>query len=268
MLVPLRPGASGDRQPVPGKVDMKDAEPRWLLLHGTPLDPDCWAGIRQRLTLRGPVDVPNITPRTSDSEPQRDIAARLATGYGDGPRDLNIVGHSFGGQVALELALALPQRLRTLTIVCSRDTPYPAFAATAAALRAGARVDVDAAVDRWFTPDEAAADGPMVRYARRSLEHADRSAWAVALDGIAAFDAADRTGAITAPTTLIAAAFDPVSTPQAMNELRTRIPNATLHVLAGAAHMSPFVDPHDLTRRILAAARPEGGDEVNQQPPA
>lgn len=247
---------------------MKDPEPRWLLLHGTPLDPRCWAGVKQRLILQGPVDVPNVTPRTGDREPQRDIAARLAAAYGDGPRDLDIVGHSFGGQVALELALALPQRLRTLTIVCSRDTPYPAFAATAAALRAGIRVDVDAAVSRWFTPDETKADSPMVRYARTTLEHADRQAWAVALDGIAAFDASDRTGAITAPTTLIAAAYDAVSTPEAMNDLRSRIPNATLYVLAGAAHMSPFVDADDLTRRILAAARRGGGDEVNEHAPA
>lgn len=228
-------------------------------MHGTPLDPRCWASVAQQLIRHGPVDVPNVTPHVGDAEPQRTIAARLAVALGDGPRDLNVVGHSFGGQVALELAIALPERLRTLTVLCSRDTPYPTFATTAAALRDGAPVDVNAAVARWFTPNETKEDGPVVRYARTTLVHADRQSWATALQGIATYDATGRTQAITAPTTLIAAEQDPVSTPEAMDALRSHLPTAMLDILAGAAHMSPFVHADDLTRRILAAAK-QGND--------
>ena len=79
---------------------------------------------------------------------------------------MHVVGHSFGGQVALDLALLAPARVRALTLICSRDTPFPAFAATAAALRRGDPVDPDAALGRCSrrrTPRHS----PVVRYARR-----------------------------------------------------------------------------------------------------
>ena len=61
-----------------------------------------------------------------------------------------------------------------MTLLCSRDTPFPAFAAAAAGLRSVAPVDAGAALSRWFTPAELDRDGPVIRYARRCLEQADR----------------------------------------------------------------------------------------------
>jgi 3-oxoadipate enol-lactonase len=49
-------------------------------------------------------------------------------------------GHSFGRQVALDLALLIPDRIATVTLICSRDTPFPGFAAAAASLRRAARL--------------------------------------------------------------------------------------------------------------------------------
>jgi pimeloyl-ACP methyl ester carboxylesterase len=70
------------------------------------------------------------------------------------------VGHSCGGQVALDFALLAPQRVRTLTVMCSRDTAFPPIAAAAARLRSGNPVDIGTALSRWFTPPELSADGP------------------------------------------------------------------------------------------------------------
>ena len=50
---------------------------------------------------------------------------------------------------------------------------------------------------------------------------------------------------------LIAAELDQVSTPAAMSALASRLPRASLAVLPGAAHMSPFTDPAALARLIL-----------------
>jgi len=157
----------------------------WVLLHGTPLDATVWDGVTRELGTDTLVWAPRAAPQLGDTAPQFDIARRLAAELGDGPADLNIVGHSFGGQVVLELALAAPHRLRTLTMVCARGTPFPAFVAAAAALRDGAPVDVAAGVARWFTPAEVSADGPAVRYARARIEHADRDPGATALEAIA-----------------------------------------------------------------------------------
>jgi pimeloyl-ACP methyl ester carboxylesterase len=61
--------------------------------------------------------------------------------------------------------------------------------------------------------------------------------------------------AISAPVTLIAAELDPVSTPAAMSALASRLPRASLTVLPGAAHMSPFTDPAALAALTLGGQR-------------
>jgi pimeloyl-ACP methyl ester carboxylesterase len=155
--------------------------------------------------------------------------------------------------VALDFALLAQQQVATLTLLCSRDTPFPAFAA-ATRLRGGAPVDADAALSRWFTPAELDQGGPVVSYARRCLQHADRRSWAAALDAIARYDRADRTASIRIPATLIAAELDQVATPAAMSALASRLPKATLQILPGAAHMTPFTDPAALVELILRAA--------------
>jgi pimeloyl-ACP methyl ester carboxylesterase len=74
--------------------------------------------------------------------------------------------------------------------------------------------------------------------------------WAAALEAIAGYDRSDRVAAIGVPVMLIAAELDPVSTPAAMSALASRLPQASLTVLPGAAHMSPFIDPAALARLI------------------
>jgi pimeloyl-ACP methyl ester carboxylesterase len=155
--------------------------------------------------------------------------------------------------VALDFALLAQQQVATLTLLCTRDTPFPAFAA-ATRLRGGAPVDADAALSRWFTPAELDQGGPVVSYARRCLQHADRRSWAAALDAIARYDRADRTASIRIPATLIAAELDQVSSPAAMSALASRLPRATLKILPGTAHMTPFTDPAALAELILRAA--------------
>jgi pimeloyl-ACP methyl ester carboxylesterase len=83
----------------------------------------------------------------------------------------------------------------------------------------------------------------VVSYARQCLDHADRASWPAALAAIACYDRADRVGFISVPATLIATELDQVSTPAAMSALASRLPQADLQILAGAAHMTPFTDP-------------------------
>lgn len=227
---------------------------RWLLLHGTPLTPQVWDGVAGHLREYGPVSCPDVSPAAGSRDTQATLAARLVSALGDSPERLHVVGHSFGGQVAIEVALLVPQRVQTLTLICSRDTPFEEFAAAAAQLRRGGPADADAALGRWFTAPELTAGGPVVSYARRCLQQADRASWAAALDAIASYDRADRVGSITIPCTLIAAELDQVSTPAAMSALAGRLPRARLHILAGAAHMTPFTDPARLSTLLTRAA--------------
>jgi pimeloyl-ACP methyl ester carboxylesterase len=228
---------------------------RWLLLHGTPLTPAVWDGVTPFLNPPGPAWCPDITPPGEARDVQGTLAARLAAEAAGRSGRLHVVGHSFGGQVALDFALLAPQRVASLTLVCSRDTPFPAFAAAAARLRDGEPVDAGAALGRWFTPAELARGGPVVSYARRCLEQADRRSWAAALDGIARYDRAGRAGSLQVPVTLIAAELDQVSTPAVMSALADRLPRARLRILRGAAHMTPFTDPAALAG-LISPPRP------------
>ena len=230
---------------------MSVADGWWVLLHGTPLTPAAWDGVAARLRPRGHVLCPVATPAADADDAPAELAAWLASAQSGLPDRMHVVGHSFGGQVALDLALLAPGRVRALTLICSRDTPFPAFAAAAAALRRGHPVDPDAALGRWFTVAELRGNGPVVRYARCCLQQADRWSWAAALEAIACYDRSDRVADISVPVTLIAAELDQVSTPAAMSALAGRLPRASLAVLPGAAHMSPFTDPAALARLIL-----------------
>jgi len=234
---------------------MSGPEGRWLLLHGTPLTPQVWDGVAGYLRGYGPVCCPDVSPAAGGRDTQAALAGHLASVLERFPERLHVVGHSFGGQVAIDFALLASQQVQTLTLICSRDTPFPAFAAAAARLRHGDPVDTDAALARWFTAAERTAGGPVITYARHCLQHADRASWAAALDAIACYDRADRIGSIGVPSTLIAAELDQVSTPAAMAALASRLPQATLHVLAGAAHMTPFTDPVRLSALLTLAAR-------------
>jgi pimeloyl-ACP methyl ester carboxylesterase len=236
-------------------LGMSGPRGRWLLLHGAPLTPQVWDGVAGHLREYGSVWCPDVSPAAGGTDAQATLAARLASAAGTFPQRLHVAGHSFGGQVAIDFALLAPERVQTLTVVCSRDTPFPPFAAAAGRLRHGDPVDTRAVLGRWFTAAELAAGGPVVVYARHRLHHAGRASWAAALDAIAGYDRAGRAGSISVPCTLITAELDQVATPAAMSALASRLPQATLHILAGAAHMTPFTDSARLAMLLTRAAR-------------
>ncbi len=226
----------------------------WLLLHGTPMDPAVWDGVRPLLAASHPVLAPHLATPRSAADAQAELAAEALTHVDEADGGLHVVGHSFGGQVAIEVALLAPERVRSLTILCSRAAPFPAFSAAAANVRSGGPVDVDAALARWLRPDEVEAAGPVVAYIRWCLDGVDRSMWADELDAIATYDRTADLVRIAAPTTVIAAELDQVGTVAEMTAMAEHVPGAELHVFTEASHMSPFLDPEALAAHLLAAA--------------
>ena len=224
----------------------------WVLLHGVPLSPALWDEVR--VHLDGEVLTPDLTEATRTAPGsgvlQRELAQAVLSSLTRD--DVVVVGHSFGGQVALELALLAPQRIRRLMIVCSRHTPFPAFAVGARAISAGEPVDIDAGMRRWFRPAELAAQPPVVRYVRHRVASAARGPWAAQLAAIAAYDRSLQVGCIDIPTLLFAAGHDEVATTEAMTELAAALPDAALHVVGEWAHMSPFVDPAAFAARLMS----------------
>lgn len=231
----------------------------WLLLHGTPLGPSVWDAVRGHLGDDVPVWTPDVTPTVDDPTPQRMLATHLADRL---ERPTHVVGHSFGGQIALELALVAPDALASLTILCARASPFPAFVEHAARVRSGADV-TQATLDRWFTAAEVAEDGPVVRAARSALEAVDPDLYGTAIEAIAHFDRVAAARAVRVPTTVVAAELDAGSPPAAMRELADAIAGAALEIVPGAGHMSPFLDPSALAALVLRSASRAGGSRAD-----
>jgi 3-oxoadipate enol-lactonase len=212
----------------------------WLLLHGTPLTPAVWDGVIP--LLDGKIACPHVVPGAG---PPAGVQAMIADTVCHGVTTAapwHVVGHSFGGQVALELAARRPELVSRLTLLCTRDSPYPLFAAAAESVMHGS-LDLDSSLQRWFSPAELAADGPAIRYARDALQTADISGWARALSAISVFDATAMTPTIDCPAVVIAAEHDTVSDPATMAAMHGRLHDSQFVVLADAWHMSVFADP-------------------------
>lgn len=229
---------------------MTSTPTRWMLLHGAPLDSAGWDEVRTHLT--GEAVAPDLNRDFPPASLQRDLAAAVLAEAPPGP--LVVVGHSLGGQVALEMALLDPHRVRRLILVCTRDVPVPEFHDAARALRAGGGVDADAAIRRWFTAAEIAGDGPAVRYARRRLAAVSPLSYADMLAALATYDRRAQVAAIGVPAVLLCGRLDLGCTPEVMSTLAEDLGDATLKVVDGWAHMSPFVDPAGFARLLEAAA--------------
>jgi len=106
-------------------ADAGKSAQRWLLLHGTPLRPWVWSAVSSHLP--GEVWAPDVTPAPPTAGPQRHLAERIIAQARVRDEPWNLVGHSVGGQIPLEIACAAPDVVDELIIICSRDTPFPRF---------------------------------------------------------------------------------------------------------------------------------------------
>jgi len=185
---------------------------------------------------------------------QRELADAVLAEVPDGP--LVVVGHSLGGQVAMEMALRAPNRIQRLILVCTRDIPVPEFRSVAEGLRSGASVDVVATIRRWFTAAEIEDDGPVVRAVRDRLATVSPAMYATTLDALATYDRRVAAARIAIPAILLCGRLDLGCTPRVMATLAADLPNAGLEIVEGWAHMSPFVDPAAFAQRLLAASAP------------
>ena len=238
----------------PRVVDDGRGEPI-VLVHGTPFDLHAFdalaAQLRGRRVIRydvrghgsaAGVAVPSIAALAADLV---ELLDRL-----DLP-DAHLVGHSWGGQIVQRATLDHPDRVRRLSVLCTRASPFPAFRTLAAGLRDGT-ADPQASLERWFSPEERARATPFLTAVRDVLRRADRRAWGAALDTIADFDVLAELPAIRAPVDVVAAEHDGVGAPAHMALVADALPRATLEVLPGARHLAPLHEVRPVARTLLA----------------
>ncbi len=104
---------------------MKGSGPVLLLLHGLACDHTTWTPVIDRLARKYTVIAPDLLGHGLSDKPRADYTLG---GYANGMRDLitvlgidkvTVVGHSFGGGVAMQFAYQFPERTQRVMLVAT-----------------------------------------------------------------------------------------------------------------------------------------------------
>jgi pimeloyl-ACP methyl ester carboxylesterase len=175
---------------------------------------------------------------------------------------LHLVGHSYGGALALEAARTLGSRVKSLALIepvsfhLLRQEGRPEWAEIEklgkAVLGAVAKGDDRAAAAafmsywlgrfRWFISPERFKSAISATIPKVALEFGILVEAPTTLQDYAA---------ITAPTLLVKGSKTPAPTRAVIDLLGRTLPNARVEILRGAGHMSPFTHPSEINRLII-----------------
>lgn len=234
-----------------------------VALHGSASAGAQWRSLSEHLAPRFRVIAPDLPGYGRSGMPvaRPSLAAeaaflRPALDAARGP--VHLIGHSFGGAVALAIAITMPRAVRSLTLVepaafrlLVNDDPtdrllgeeISAVAETIlSALRAG-RQEVAAAcfIDYWNGTGAWMRTSPRLQ----ALILAAMGRVAENFDTLAAPGLTLRALAgINCPTLVIAGLETPLPALRTAELVAETIPGAQLTLIQGAGHMAPLTDPH------------------------
>lgn len=244
--------------------------PGVVCLHSNASSSSQWRGLMELLAARFHVLAPDTYGAgKSPPWPQgrkvalRDEVALLDPVFARAGERFSLVGHSYGGGIALIGALAHRQRLRsmalyepTLFALVERESPNDVDGirnAVAAAVAALGRGDAPAAarcfIDFWM--DEGAFDRMPERVQAASAEAVQNiQGWKEALFGEPT--PAEAFAALDVPVLLMVGSKSPLSSRAVARRLGRLLPRAELAELEGLGHMGPITHPDVVNQRIRA----------------
>ncbi len=161
----------------------------------------------------------------------------------------HVVGTSLGGMVAQELALAAPERLDKLVLVCTTPGGRSAAPMPGKTVRLLARAPTlkrEVAMRKFV--ENALAPDPADGIVERILEHRTAtdqplSAWLSQAAAGMTFDAWDRLPDLKIPTLVLHGTADVVVDPRNSELLAERIPDARLELFPGCGHLLFWEEP-------------------------
>ena len=227
-----------------------------VFLHGVGLNKNAWRSQESFFSAVRTVvvcDLPGHGDSPAPENPDPDLSDYSApvAALLDGLRlaVVDVVGHSFGGLVALDFALRFPARVRRLVVLsgvfCRDRAARKAALSRVVVLENGKSSEraamMEDALRRWFGK----SGGAIVDEVRGWLSAADPAGYARAYRLFAASDAvfADRLGDLQSPALFVAGDDDPHSTPAMAREMASRARRGAFEILPGQRHMAALVAP-------------------------
>ena len=166
----------------------------------------------------------------------------------------NVVGASLGGMVAQQLALAYPERVEKLVLLCT--TPggadaYPMPEVTVRLFSEAASLPPEQAL-RGFVENSLSVRGELVDvlYERRLANPPHPQGWQAQAAAGMGWDSDGRLGEIAAPTLILHGTGDNVIDYRNSELLAQRIPGARLRLFDGAGHLLFWEQPDELVAEI------------------
>lgn len=246
-------------------VDQDGAGDDVLFVSGLADEGACWvdqvAGLRDRYRITT-FDNRGVGRSTTPDGPfliadfAADTAALMET---LGLEHAHVVGSSMGGAIAQELALAHPERVRSIVLNgtwCRGDRfLHEIFRSWMwSAQKADSIRDFLVAVNLWCFAPRIWNEGTMDEWltaAEASPYQQSVDAFCRSAEALIGHDSAERVGEIAAPTLVTVGELDLVLPARFSKELAERIPNARLIVVPEAGHQ-PFQEfPEDYNRLLV-----------------
>lgn len=172
-------------------------------------------------------------------------------------RSAHLVGLSVGGMIAQTLAVSSPTLVRSLTLIDTvatfSDEVRVALRQRATRTRTGGMQAVlEETIQRWFTTEFLSSRPDVIDRVSKTLMQNSPPIHAAMWDAIARLELAAFLPSMTCPTSVIVGSDDKTTPITASQLIADRIPNATLNVIKGAAHLAPIERPAEINALLLA----------------
>ncbi|MEU5261605.1 alpha/beta fold hydrolase [Amycolatopsis sp. NPDC021455] len=172
----------------------------------------------------GPYGIPDLA---------EDCAALIR---GLGYERAHLFGSSFGGFIALQVAVSIPDVVQSLTVGATFSDASALQAPVASEIVELSPSQRDARMLAFALSERGQADEEVVAGLKSILVHRAPEADARRLAAIPGYDVTGRLPGITAPTLLIYGEDDPAARPEIGRKIADAIPGARLEVIPGARH--------------------------------
>lgn len=167
----------------------------------------------------------------------------------------HVIGFSVGAIFAQAIAVARPERTRSIVLLSSIAGRTPQEQQ-----RALARLEVirttppaesaSASIERWFTADFIVRRPELVEAERSIVCAVDHPSYAATYEVLATTDLIDEAQQVQVPTLIVTGEHDEGSTPAMSHQLHDRIENSSLVIVPGVKHYVHIEKAADLAALI------------------